>query len=137
MFWNPATLTQIPGIQTEIVGTGIIPYAAHTPNTASTLAGSGGTDNTGIEAFVPAAYVSWQINPNLWFGLSVNSPFGLAVRFPDVWAGRDYGESSSLRTYNITPSFAYRFNDWISIGFGLEFQYAHASLMSGIGGALG
>ena len=44
---------------------------------------------------VPAGYYSWQINPQLWLGLSVNSPFGLSVSFPDS-VGRPQlcGESS-------------------------------------------
>src|SRR5664280_755088 len=46
MFWNPATMTQIPGIQSESVLTGIMPYAANTPGAASTLFGLGGTGNT-------------------------------------------------------------------------------------------
>ena len=31
MFWNPATMTQVPGIQSETVVSGLIPYAANTP----------------------------------------------------------------------------------------------------------
>src|SRR5450759_4785196 len=31
MFWNPATMTQIPGIQSESVLSGIMPYAANPP----------------------------------------------------------------------------------------------------------
>src|SRR5262249_2719150 len=45
MFWNPATMTQVPGIQAETVLTGIAPYSANTPG-AGTFApalGLGGT----------------------------------------------------------------------------------------------
>ncbi len=82
---------------------------------------------------MPAAYYSWQFNPNMWLGLSVNSPFGLSVNFPDVWAGRNYAAgSSSLTTYNATPSFAYRINDWISIGAGVQIEYAKADFSTGL-----
>jgi long-chain fatty acid transport protein len=135
MFWNPATMTQMPGIQSESVLTGILPYAANTPGAASSLVplGLGGTGNTADSALVPAAYYSWQFNPNLWLGLSVNSPFGLSVNFPDAWAGRNYAAgSSSLTTYNATPSFAYRINDWISVGAGVQLEYAKADFSSGL-----
>ena len=135
MFWNPATMTQFGGIQSEASVSGIIPYAAHHPLSGSTLLplGFGGTSDTGKDALVPSAYVSWQINPNLWLGLSVNSPFGLSVGFPNVWAGRDYAANdSSLKSYNATPSFAYRFNDLISVGAGVQIQYAKATLNQGI-----
>jgi long-chain fatty acid transport protein len=134
MFWNPATMTQMPGIQTEIVATGIFPFASNSPSAGSTLGVLGGTHDTGDDALAPSGYFSWQINPSLWVGLSMNSPFGLSVSFPDNWAGRDYGQNSSLKTYNATPSLAYRINDWLSIGAGVQIEYASASLMRGISG---
>ena len=65
----------------------------------------------------------------MWLGLSVNSPFGLSVSFPINWAGGEYAAGSSyLKTYNATPSFAYRINDLISVGVGVQIQYAKADL---------
>ncbi len=135
MFWNPATMTQVPGIQSETVVTGILPHAVHNPSTGSTLLpfGFGGTFDTGDDALVPASYTTLQLGPNLWAGLSINAPFGLSVGFPDRWAGRDYAANdSSLKTYNATPSLAYRFNDWLSVGVGVQIQYAKATLAQGI-----
>jgi long-chain fatty acid transport protein len=61
--------------------------------------------------------------------MSVNSPFGLSVSFPINWAGGQYAAGSSyLKTYNATPSFAYRINDMISVGVGVQIQYAKADL---------
>jgi long-chain fatty acid transport protein len=139
LFWNPATMTQMPGIQSEIVATGIFPYAANTPAAGSTLTafGFGGTNNTGDQSLVPAGYFSWQLKPNLWLGMSFNAPFGLAVSFPDVWAGRNYAEDTSLKSYNATPSIAYRINDWLSIGAGVQIEYVNAGLTSGIGATPG
>ena len=135
MFWNPATMTQMPGLQSESVLSGIIPYSANTPG-AGTVLGCpfylGGTGDTGNDALVPASYYSWQVNPQLWLGLSINSPFGLSVSFPDAWAGRNYAGDTSLKTYNATPSFAYQINNMISIGAGVQIQYAKADLATGI-----
>jgi long-chain fatty acid transport protein len=128
MFWNPATMTQIPGIQSESVLTGIMPYSANSP-TAGNFLGFGGTGDTAQDALVPAGYFSYQLNPNLWLGMSVNSPFGLSVNFPITWAGSNYAAGSSyLKTYNATPSLAYRINDMISVGVGVQIQYAKADL---------
>jgi long-chain fatty acid transport protein len=128
MFWNPATMTQVPGLQMEMVGSGILPYAANSTN-SNTFGFTGGTNNVGLSALVPASYASWQINEKMWLGLSVNAPFGLSENFPNRWAGGGYGaNSNSLKTYNFAPSFAYRINDWISVGFGLQAQYAQATL---------
>jgi len=135
MFWNPATMTQVPGLQSESVLTGILPYSANTVGAGSTMPLFGvdaGTGNTGNSALVPASYYSWQINPQTWIGLSMNAPFGLSVSFPDNWAGRNYSGDTSLRTYNFTPSLAYKINDTISVGVGVQVQYAKADLATGI-----
>jgi long-chain fatty acid transport protein len=138
MFWNPATMTQVAGIQSETAVTGLIPYASNNPGFGSPLGAFGGTTNIGNAAFVPASYMSLQYNPNLWFGLSINAPFGLSVNFPDGWAGRDYGAGpSNLKTYNATPSVAYRINDWISVGAGVQIQYASELFTEGLANILG
>jgi long-chain fatty acid transport protein len=134
MFWNPATMTQQRGIQSEVDLMGIFPYASNTPKSGSLtgIPGFGGTSDTGDDAFVPSGYFSWQLNPSLWLGVSLNSPFGLSVSFPTAWAGRDYGQSSDLKTYNATPSLAYRINDWLSVGVGVQIEYANASVSRGV-----
>ena len=130
-FWNPATMTQMPGIQTDFSVSGIIPYSVNSP-TSGTLLALGGTDNIANSSLVPSAYFSWQVNPQLWVGLAVNAPYGLSEGFPDMWAGRDYAASSSyLKTYDTTFSIAYAINEWISIGVGAQFQYADAKLTRG------
>jgi len=138
MFWNPATLTQVPGIQSETAVSGLLPYSAHNPGSGSVLGAFGGTTNTAEGAFVPASYLSYQYSPNLWFGLSINAPFGLSLNFPDRWAGRDFAAGpTNLHTYNATPSIAYRFNDWLSVGAGVQIQYATETLTRGLGATPG
>ncbi|MFZ1949645.1 MAG: outer membrane protein transport protein [Pseudolabrys sp.] len=141
MFWNPATMTQVPGVVSETVVSGIFPYANNTP-TAGTLVGApfnlGGTSNIGNAALVPAGYTSYQLSPNLWFGVSINAPFGLSESYPDNWAGRFYASGDQLlKTYNATPSLAWQINNWISVGAGVQIQYAKASFQKGVPGGPG
>lgn len=136
MFWNPATMTQVPGLQSSSSWTGIIPDVKNSPTAGSTFSNPpfnlGGTGDTGNDALLPAGYYAWQVNPQLWLGLSITSPFGLSVSFPDLWAGRNYAGDSKLTTYNGTPSVAYKINDWISVGAGVQIQYAKAEYASGL-----
>ena len=96
MFWNPATMTQMPGMQSESVLSGIMPYAANTPD-AGTLHPFG----LAAPAIPPRAHwcrppiIPGSSRPDMWLGMSVNSPFGLSVGFPDTWAGREYAAGSS------------------------------------------
>lgn len=138
MFWNPAVMTQFAGVQSASSYTGFFPDVKNTPAAGSTYFGSpfvrqGATDNTYQQALIPAGYMSYQLTPNLWLGMSLNSAFGLSVGFPENWVGRDYAAGdTSLRTYNAAPSIAYRFNDWISVGVGVQIQYAKATLNHGV-----
>src|SRR5690242_15053652 len=135
MFWNPATMTQFNGIVSESGFSAIIPHVAQTPLPGSTLFGAPffyqGVANSGDSALVANGYTSYQINPNLWLGLSINAPYGLSVSFQDPWAGRNYGLDTSIKTYNASPSLAYRINDWISVGVGVQLQYASIRYVTG------
>ena len=136
MFWNPATMTQFKGIVNENGFSAILPKVSQTPLPGSTLAGFpfffGGVSNSGDNALVPNGYTSYQISPNLWLGLGINAPFGLAVSFQDPWAGRNFGGDTTIKSYNLNPNIAYRINDWISIGVGVQLQYATARYAFGL-----
>ena len=131
MYWNASTMTQYSGKAFEIDGTGIFPKANHTPTTSTLATAAGGfnpaylngVSNSGEPAAVPATYSSWQINDKLWLGMSVNSPFGLAVSFPPAWAGSGYAQSSSVKTLNAAPSVAYKVNDMLSLSVGVQVQW--------------
>jgi long-chain fatty acid transport protein len=134
MFWNPATLTQSRPFATELGATGILPHISQQGNSSVLPLGSAfgftaGVDNSALNALVPMAYVSRQISDRVWLGLSINAPFGLSDKFPNTgWAGAFYGQNASFNTYNATPSVAVKLNDWISVGAGVQAQYAHADL---------
>lgn len=109
-----------------ITASGIFGNSKNSPD-----AGVGGTGNTAEAALVPGTYFSYQVSPNFWLGMSVNAPFGLSVTFPAVWAGAQYAAGDShLRTYNATPSIAWQINNWISVGAGVQIQYADAGVTS-------
>jgi long-chain fatty acid transport protein len=137
MYWNPATLTQIPGGGVEANATGILSNVDQHPSAGSTLLGFGGADNTGSPGLVASSYASKQISQNLWLGLALTSPFGLSTSFNDPWAGRNYALSTSLRTYNASPSVAWRITDWLSVGLGAQVQFGEADLNLGLGATPG
>jgi long-chain fatty acid transport protein len=128
MFWNPATMTQFEGKTAESDLTGIFPkanqsYTASSLATAVPALFANAPGNSGEAAAVPASYSSWQLTDKLWIGMSVNSPFGLAVAFPTAWAGSGYGQNSSVKSINASPSVAYKINDWISVAAGVQIQW--------------
>ncbi|MGE3246896.1 MAG: OmpP1/FadL family transporter [Beijerinckiaceae bacterium] len=123
MFWNPATLTQKPGVWTSFVATGIFPTADITaqPGTAPFLLPLGNAGNTAPSALLPALYGSFQAGERLWFGLSVNAPYGLASKPNNPASSQLYGLKSWMKSAEIAPSAAYKINDMVSIGASVRF----------------
>lgn len=139
MFWNPAIMTQFNGRVSEMDAALIFPKSELTGSGSLNAVGFTGTiDNSAEAAFIPASYTSWQLNDRFWIGMSFNSPTGLSVGFANkAWVGAAYGQSSTLQTYNAAPSVAWKVNDWLSVGAGIQIQYARANLTSfnGVAGA--
>ncbi len=62
----------------------------------------------------------------------MTAPFGLASKYPENWFGRFDSIETELLTINVQPSVAYRVTDWLSIGAGLDIQYADAKLTNSV-----
>ena len=126
MFWNPATLTDQPGVQTSATLSGILPYANITPDASKSAAlvavtrTSAATGDVLEDALLPAGYASWQVMDKLWVALSVNTPFGLATKNPVASTGKFYGLTSKVASIDVAPTIAYQVNDWLSVGVGLR-----------------
>ena len=126
MFWNPATMTNYQGIQTSVGVTALIPYTSLT-NVSGTSAGYAtftGKSTSGdmaLDAILPNAYLSWQLNQNIWLGLSVNAPYGLATKPDSAYVGRTYGSTSAAKSKEVTASVAYKFNEMVSVAAGLRY----------------
>lgn len=136
VFFNPAGLTRIEGRQVVVAGHLILPSAKFTADPASTLAANGNGGDAGLAAFVPNFYYAMEIKPDLKFGLGVNAPFGLATEYDVPWAGQTEAVKSDLKTYNINPSLAWKLNERLSLGVGLNWQRIEAELTQGMNGAL-
>jgi long-chain fatty acid transport protein len=131
MFWNPATITMMPGIQFETDLSLISPYANFRPGTGSSAPYlSTQSGDVAQDALLPASYGSWQINDRFWVGYSLTTPFGLATKPDSTFAGRTYGDATKVGSINFTPTAAWKVNDWLAIGGGLQVMYFKARYMS-------
>jgi long-chain fatty acid transport protein len=136
IYFNPAGMTRLPGRQFVISGHAIRPSAEFS-NTTSTLAplqtslGDNGGD-AGDWAFVPNAYLSWQIDPKWFVGVGLNAPFGLKTEYTPTWAGRFFAVESEVKTINVNPSVAYKVNDTVSLGAGISWQRVDATLSNSV-----
>lgn len=129
VFYNPAGMTQLKGLQVSggltAVGTSF-KYSNEGSTSTGALANSGNGSDGGGVGFIPNGYVSWEMTKDLYLGLGVGAPFGLRTEYDDRWVGAAQSTYFDVRTYNINPSVAYRVNDKVSIGGGLNWQRVEA-----------
>jgi long-chain fatty acid transport protein len=77
---------------------------------------------------VPAAYYISPINDSWAWGIGMFTTYGVATDYPDdIYAG-DLAGDTSLVSVNLNPNIAYRINESISVGAGVNFVYAEAEL---------
>ena len=131
VFFNPAGLTLLPSKQIVLAGHLIKPSAefgnsGSTTAPFQTLGGTGG--DAGDLAFVPSFYYAHPIDANLSLGIGVNALFGLKTEYDPTWVGRFLAVTSEVKTVNINPSLAYKLNDRVSLGLGVNLQRIDAKL---------
>lgn len=130
VFFNPAGMTQLSGLQLSTGVTGVGPSFKFRDGGSSGVLGSGGNGgDAGGWVAVPNAYFAWQLTPYLSLGFGVSSPFGLATEYSDSnWIGAYQAIKSEITTVNVNPSIAYRVNDKLSLGFGINYQTIDAEM---------
>ncbi|HKK14910.1 MAG TPA: outer membrane protein transport protein [Gammaproteobacteria bacterium] len=131
-FFNPAGLTRLPANQL-VAGVHFLHPSIEFTDKGSTdllgqpLSGGDGGDAGGTLT-VPDFYYAHRLNRRMVVAVGVNAPFGLRTQYDPHWVGRYQAIKSDLRTVNINPSLAYRINDRLSVGAGLNAQYIRATL---------
>jgi len=139
MSYNPGTVGQYKETTYSTGVTVIRPVAK-----AKNVSASGGTLNNtqsfsspsdedmANDAIVPNAHAVWKLNDQLNLGMSITSPWGLVTDYEGDFAGRFYGTTSSIKTINMKPVLAYRFDNGLSIGAGPQIQYMDAELSKAV-----
>ena len=135
IYFNPAGMTRLSGKQIVVGAHALRPSAEFnnqgSVTTGGALRGGDGGD-AGDWAYLGNLYLSWGITDSLWLGLGINSPFGLRTEYDRGWIGRYQALTSDLQTINVNPSIAWKVNEMVSLGFGVDIQQAKATLSKAI-----
>ena len=140
IFFNPAGMSYLPDSQFVAAGQAIKPTASFNNNDSKTIGplgtpvsmrgGNGG--DPGSWAFLPNFYYAKAVTDSIHLGLGVNSPFGLETQYDNGWVGRYQALKSQLQTININPSVSFKANDRLSLGAGINIQYADTTLSNAL-----
>lgn len=133
MYWNPATMTFVPGWQSEWVLNGIFPQSDIKPYSVGGITRDWpSTGDIGQDSFLAAGYTSYQVNDRLWIGLATNTPFGLVTKNPFNAPGQVYARTSKVASFDINPNIAYKVTDWLSVGVGFQAMYFKTRLSQAV-----
>lgn len=137
MFFNPAGLTRHSGNQANLSVTYISPQSELESSSGSnvlggTISGISTMDDVGVNAPLPANYGFFDLHPDFKAAIAINVPFGLETDYDDGWVGRYHALNSELLTVDINPAVAYRVNDWLSLGAGIQVNYIDVSLSNAV-----
>lgn len=133
IFFNPAGMTQLQGLQTQ-VGVHILAPYSNIKNTGTTQPGANALGGVGGNPYdptpVPNGFLSYQATNNIWLGVGVTAPFGLANDYNADWFGRFDSTKTELTIIDFQPTVAYKINDQWSVGAGMNIQMSEANLQS-------
>jgi long-chain fatty acid transport protein len=131
--YNPAGLTQLKGDYVRIG------YACETPRNFHTDL-SGNESQAQVDTFlIPNLYLVNNFGFENWkFGLGVSSPYGLGTDWADDSFASFQTTESSLQFLQINPTVAYKCNDIVSVGLGIDYVMSevssHKRIADGAGG---
>lgn len=155
MYYNPAAITELEGLQLQVGTTGILPLvhydAAGTPDNIRTYPsyqngtyvekpvndGENSVDAK-IKGFTPIhLYATYRFDDlGISVGYGLNNPFGLGMHWPGGWDGKYVGTATEIQTFFSQPTVAVDiaklagFKDRVklSVAAGYDFVYGTALL---------
>lgn len=137
IFFNPAGMTYLPlGHSVSVGGTAINrsvkfndtgtsrmpvinPLTGAPTGAFHPLGDNGG--NGGGTGLAPGMYYSYSVTPALRLGLGFSVTYGSETEYNESFAGRFSGRYTSIHQMNLNPSVAYKVNEVVSLGFGLNY----------------
>ena len=122
MHFNPAGLVYLNGHMDMSVGiSGIFSNARYKNGDYSAK-----TDNSvGTPVY---AYVGYRIYDNLAAGISLTTPYGNSLKWPQAWKGAHLIQDITLKSYIIQPTLSYKILDNLSVGVGLQIAMGNVNL---------
>jgi long-chain fatty acid transport protein len=124
LYYNPAGMTQLREreVSAGLAAIGTSFKFSDSGSSVGALTGTGNGGDGGGWGFVPNGYLSWALSHDLYVGIGIGAPYGLKTEYQTPWLGAAQSTSFDVKTYNINPSIAYRVNDAVSLGFGVNWQ---------------
>lgn len=124
--YNPAQITKLDGKYLSFGNTWVNPDI-YSRFTGYGQLNKGETSNTVGSEFSPANipyfYYAQKAGKNSWWGLAFFARFGNNIEYDDAWPGRYDTIYSGIKGLTLQPTYAFKINDKLSMGVGLDINY--------------
>ncbi|KAB2915882.1 MAG: aromatic hydrocarbon degradation protein [Dechloromonas sp.] len=143
IFFNPAGMTYLPrGHNISVSGTVLHRSIKFKDEGSTTTPGFGfgssfplptgdGGDGGGT-SLLPHGYWAWGVNDRISIGLGMGPTFGNTTEYNDDFVGRNAGFFFEMKQFNINPSLAFKVNDMVSLGVGINFAHNESHFKQGV-----
>ncbi|MDX1815778.1 MAG: outer membrane protein transport protein, partial [Thermodesulfobacteriota bacterium] len=137
IYYNPAGIVQLEGQNVMIGGTYIrengADFSGTTPLTLNTSTGVFDTKQEtqeDLDFVIPNAYWTNKVSPGFAYGVGIFAPFGLGQRYGNRQTSifRNQVTNVEIQTIVVNPTVAWKINDVLAVGFGVDFMYGKAKL---------
>jgi long-chain fatty acid transport protein len=132
VWFNPANLAFLPGVSASAGGTFVTSKARFSP--------AGGGPDTSSERgnfLLPALFANALVTDRVAVGMGVYSTFGIGIRWPNDWVGRESGIHASLETLTFNPTVAVRVHPQISVAAGFDAVRSVVDFTNGLPALIG
>jgi long-chain fatty acid transport protein len=73
-------------------------------------------------------FYSQQFSHSIYAGIGISNPFGLGLEWTEDFPGRSISYNSDLKSFYISPVFAYKISDELSLSAGVDIVFGHVKL---------
>jgi long-chain fatty acid transport protein len=132
VWFNPANLAFLKGVSASAGGTFVTSKA-----TFSLADGGAETSSERGNFFLPALFANALLTDRLAVGMGVYSTFGIGIRWPSDWVGREAAIHASLETLTFNPTVAFRVHRQISVAAGFDAVRSVVDFTNGLPALIG
>ena len=115
VFFNPAAMANMKGTAASAGGVFLTAQSSFEP-----AGGGAETQSERGNFFLPQLFATSRINEHIAVGVGAFTAFGIGIRWPGDWVGRESNIAASLETVNFNPTVAGRINDKFSAAVGFQ-----------------
>lgn len=139
VMWNPAGMTYLPKGHNLALGATVLHRTIDFSDTGSQTVSAGlfplgttdGGDAGGV-SILPFGYWAYSVSDSLSVGFGISPTFGNVTEYDFSFVGRNAGYFADIEQVNFNPSIAYKVNDVVSVGGGLNIAHNKTHFKQGV-----